>query len=252
MISRRPGNFFCYAGWFLAVLLACLVLPRIYRRVMVELPPVQRENWGRIMAGKKSGFGVPWQDARPLIVFAGDSHVEMGDWYGLFQGAYAIRNCGLSRAKIADVAELVSALKDPAPPVAVLMCGVNSLAGREPVAACLKDYERLLATVASSLRPQRLVVLSVMQVRESGLDRASHGLNQQIQSFNRQLQALCRQHRAEFLDVNPFVMDDRGGLAAALTVDGLHLNPAGYKKLAAALAPMFAGLNQPATHGKTP
>ena len=111
----RIGTLFGCAGWFLAVLLACLILPRIWNRIFLKLPSIQREQWVRVMADKKRELALPWRDTRPLIVIAGDSQIELGDWYGLFGGAFAIRNGGLSRAKIEDVTSLVSSLGDPNP-----------------------------------------------------------------------------------------------------------------------------------------
>jgi len=223
-----------------AALLACLILPRICNRVFLKLPSVQREQWIRVMTDRKRALALPWHDTRPLIVMAGDSQIEFGDWYGLFGGAFAIRNCGLSRAKIEDVTSLVSNLGDPNPKMMVLMCGVNSLNGKNPVSTCISNYMQLLSTVNTSIHPQRLIVLSVMPVRESALDQASHEFNRRIVTFNSELETLCPRYKAEFINVNSVVMDSRGGLAADLTPDGLHLNLDGYRKIAGVLAPVLA------------
>ncbi len=245
----HKGTVFCFAGWFFAAVLAGLILFRISNHFSLKLPSVQHDIWTRILAGKKNEFTSQWRDARPLIIMAGDSQVEGGDWYGLFAGAFAIRNCGLSQARINDVKELVSVIADHDPKMVVLMCGVNNLSRKDAVSACINDYEQLLSTLNSSLRPQRILVMSVMPVRETVFDRASHELNRQIVVFNSQLEALCHRHKAEFVNVNPAVMDDHGGLAANLTVDGLHLNREGYKRLVGVLAPLLANTNQPLIHG---
>ena len=195
------------------------------------------------MADKKRELALPWRDTRPLIVIAGDSQIELGDWYGLFGGAFAIRNGGLSRAKIEDVTSLVSSLGDPNPKMMVLMCGVNNLSLKDSVSTCISNYAELLSMANSSVHPQRLVVLSVMPVRESAPDQASHEFNRQIATFNSELETLCPRYKAEFINVNPVVMDSRGGLAADLTLDGLHLNRDGYRKIAAVLAPELANTN---------
>jgi lysophospholipase L1-like esterase len=244
------GKLWSYTGWFLAACLACLVLPRVYNRVFLNLPSFQQEQWIRIMAQKHSELASPWHDTRPLILIAGDSQIELGDWYELFGGAFAIRNSGLSRAKIEDVVSLISGVGDPSPKMVVLMCGVNNLGAKVPVSECLAKYEQLLSRVNVLAHPQHLLVLSVMPVRETSPDRSSHEFNRQISVFNGELATLCQRYNAEFVDVNPAVMDSRGGLAAELTIDGLHLNREGYKKIAEILAPKLAEINQPPVHEK--
>ncbi len=102
----RGNQWFCGTGWLLAVGLLCWAAPRIYHRLISQLPAVQNENWERTLTEKKRELSSPWQDPRPLIVLAGDSEIELGGWYELFAGGWAVRNCGLSRAKIADVTQL--------------------------------------------------------------------------------------------------------------------------------------------------
>jgi lysophospholipase L1-like esterase len=236
------GNLFCCSGWLVAVLAACLALPRLCDRLFLKLPSVQNENWTLAVAEKKRELSARWRDTRPLVVMAGDSHVELGDWYGLFGGAFAVRNCGLSRAKIGDVANLVSAIADRNPRKIVLMCGVNNLGADNPVESCVKDYGQLISA-SQSLQPEKIIVLSVIPVRESALDAASRKLNLEISDFDRRLEILCAQRKAKFVDVSAAVADKRGALSPELTGDGLHLNRDGYRKIAAVLAPVLAETN---------
>lgn len=216
----------------MAVLLACLILSRIWNRIFLKLPSVQREQWVRVMADKKSELALPWRDERPLIVLAGDSHIEMGDWYDTFGGAFAMRNCGLSRAKIEDVCSLVSALGDRNPEAVILMCGFNNLARHDSVESALNHYQELLSITQATLHPGKILVLSVMPLQVSPVDKAGQAINQKIAFFNRQLETICSEHHAVFVNVNPAVMDADGSLLPSLAIDGLHLNQAGYEKIA--------------------
>lgn len=235
----RGWNWFCGAGWLLALLLGFWAAPRIYHRLILHLPGIQLQNWTAVLAAKEKEVSSPWRDPRPLIVFAGDSEIEFGNWYDLFGGNWAVRNCGLARAKIADVTRLVAAIGPPHPQVVVLMCGINNLGHRDSRAACVQDYAALLAGVNSQLQPKAILVLSVMPVRESAIDRQVHEFNLNIARFNAELADCCLQHRALFLNVTPAVAGANGGLADDLTPDGLHLNPEGYRRLAQAMAPQL-------------
>jgi lysophospholipase L1-like esterase len=240
----RGWKWFCGTGWLLAMLLSCWAAPRIYHRLIFHFPAAQKEDWDQTLAEKERELSSRWHDSRPLIILAGDSQIELGDWYDFFGGAWAMRNCGLSRAKIADVTRLVSAIGDSRPKMVVLMCGINSLGGHESLDSCLHDYEDLLLAVRAHLQPESILVLSVMPVRESAADRASHQFNAEINEFNTKLAACCRQHQVDFLNVNPAVADTNGGLAAELTVDGLHLNREGYRRLARLMAAQLAPMTQ--------
>jgi lysophospholipase L1-like esterase len=243
IICGWPGwKWFCGTGWLLAALLGVWAAPRVYERLISQLPGAQRENWNRTLAEKKREVSARWLDQRPLVVLAGDSQIAFGNWHELFAGAWAVRNCGLAGAKIADVADLVSAIGEPHPKIVLLMCGVNNLGQRDNLETCRRDYEALLAAVRARLQPESILVLSVMPVRASAVDGAGRKFNVTVRQFNAALEICCRQHQVNFLDVNPAVADANGGLASELTVDGLHLNAEGYRRLAGIITPQLASL----------
>jgi lysophospholipase L1-like esterase len=234
------GKLFCGTGWLLAALLSCWAAPHFYHRLISLLPAVQNENWQQTLAEKKRALATAWQDSRPLLILAGDSQIEFGNWYDLFGGAWAVRNCGLARAKIADVTELVSAIGSPHPKTVVLLCGVNNLGANETSAASVREFELLLTAVHTHLQPEAIFVLSVLPVRESAVDHASRQFNLKVKEFNAALAGCCRAHQVRFVNVNAAVADAHGGLAAELTLDGLHLNAEGYRRLAGIIAPQLA------------
>ncbi|HTS16522.1 MAG TPA: GDSL-type esterase/lipase family protein [Verrucomicrobiae bacterium] len=226
-------SLFCVAGWCLAALLACRVLPRVYDRLVVRVSWVQQAHWARLIENRKDRIAaVTWQDTRPLNILAGDSHIEMGHWYELFDGACAVRNCGLSGATIQDVSALVAAVPDRSPETVVLMCGINNIGRGDSVQSCVENYQKLLLAIHSSLKPRSIVVLSVMPVRQSPVDEKSRRMNDEVLAFNASLKPLCSERDEIFVDVNTAVTNASGGLASELTIDGLHLNQEGYKAIA--------------------
>jgi len=226
---------FC-SGWIFAIALVVGLLPTLRQKFFLRFPSCQKAEFERTVAAKKQQLASPWEDHRPLTIFAGDSHVELGDWYELFDGSVATRNCGLTSAGIADVNELVSGIVDREPKNLVLMCGVNDLGRGESIASCVTNYERLILNVHSTVNPRKTIVLSVMPVRNSAVDGESRSLNGRIVEFNRELEAVCGRNRAQFVDITPEVAAPDGGLSPELTKDGLHLNPQGYRRLADILA----------------
>lgn len=231
-----PGTLFFCSGWLLAIAVACFVLPRAAHRLYLSFPFGQRGDFQEAFALKQKELAVPWKDKRPLVIMAGDSQIELGRWYDLLGGSFAVRNCGLSRAKISDVTELISAVADRNPKAVVLMCGINNLGSHDSVESCAADYERLVVKVRTALNPNRIIVLSVMPVRESAVDRDSQEVNRRVCSLNQRLRTLCQRQQAEFVDVSTAVSGSGGELSPGLTFDGVHLNPQGYQKIAAVLA----------------
>ena len=224
---------FCLAGWCLAGILACFILPRLYHRLIAKLPSTQRSNWNQVLESRKAELAAPWKDSRPLNIFAGDSHIEFGNWYELFGGACAVRNCGLACATIQDVTGLVTAVPDRNPETVVLMCGNNNIARKDSVQFCADNYEKLLLATRTFLKPRKIIVLSVMPVRQSPADPNGREMNVRLFALNEHLKELCQLHNAVFVNVNDAVADAGGGLSDELTDDGLHLNKKGYKKIAA-------------------
>lgn len=219
-------------GWVLALGLAVVFLPRIYRRLIVKFPFIREEQRNRALENRKALLAASaWKDPRPLNLFAGDSQIELGDWYAFFAGEYAIRNCGLSGATIQEVTDLVTAVPDRNPASVILMCGINDLSRNNPIDRCIADYSALLKATRA-LQPAKVFVLSVMPVRESSLDRNSKWLNREVDSLNVRLRALCEKERVKFVDVNGVMTDGSGALGDKWTEDGLHLNAAGYRTLA--------------------
>lgn len=232
-LQRRLRTGIAWSGWILAAVAAGVLLyllPRVPVR-MLNPPP---DGDLRLRQKQTELASRRWEDARPLSIWLGDSHVEYGDWYRLFAGAVAVRNCGMATATVRDVASLVKFVPDRKPGSVVVMCGINNLF-QDSAAACEKDYRLLLEEIRRVLEPRSLIVLSVMPVRQNLLDPRSRTVNAEVSKLNSKLETLCREQGLFFLDITGVVQDADGGLDRHLTNDGLHLNRKGYEMLAAAI-----------------
>jgi len=226
----------CVAGWTLFFSLSGLVAWRVYPKILLLLQSSESPIWTQILSERKRTLrAITWQDPRPLCLFLGDSHIEGGDWYQLFNGKLAVQNAGLSRASIQDTAELATEIPSPSPSTIVVMCGINNLGASESADSCVRKYIVLLDTLQKKIPPQSLFVLSVLPVRESSADPSRHLLNLEVEKFNQALENLCQSKRIAFLQLNSAVSLPDHGLSPECTNDGLHLNAVGYRKLAAVL-----------------
>lgn len=211
------------------------------KRYWNRLSFVQTESWNHILLARKQDItGHTWMDMRPLNILAGDSHIEMCNWYDAFHGAISIRNCGLSSSRIEHVAELIATVRDRQIDSLLLHCGINNLGRGDSPAACLEQYRKLLDH-AALLRPRRIIVIAVMPVRQSPLDARSQALNNEVSKFNGLLDELCRERGVTFADLKEDVVGSSGGLKEEFTHDGLHLNSRGY----AAITPRILSILSP-------
>jgi lysophospholipase L1-like esterase len=201
---------------------------RAYKRLWFRIPFVQNENWNTALAGRKLLISSQlWLDTRPLVIFAGDSHIESGDWYQWLQGARAVRNCGMATARIEHVTELVASLREPKIDTFLLHCGINNLGRGDSPADCLVHYTRLLDQ-AAALNPGHIIVVAVMPLRQSPVDPKSKEVNARVREFNTLLAELCQSRGIALLDLKEIIADTNGGLKDEFTNDGLHLNLRGY------------------------
>ena len=230
MISSAAG------GWILLTLLAWQFRDRLRCKIDSWFPPVEEvARWQMVVEDKKNNLReTPWKDERPLILMLGDSQVEMGNWYDLFQGRFAIHNAGLSQAKIQDVAHLADEIPRIQPAVVLLFCGINDLGAGRSADVAFKDYLQLLNQVCASMTKERVVVVSIMPTTGRRLADINRDINAKVHALNAALERHCEQQGITFVDLNPTIAND-GTLREDLTSDGLHLNPAGYHKLAASM-----------------
>ena len=218
---------------FLLLLAPLLVLAayggyQASKRYLNRLDFVRSEKWDEAFIARKRDLAThPWRDSRPLHLLAGDSHIEYGNWYDAFRGALAVRNTGLSGARIEHVTELLSANHETEPGSLLLHCGINNLGRGDSPASCLDHYRKLLDQ-AEKIRPGRIIVVAVMPVRQSPVDAKALECNTRVREFNSLLAELCKSRGIALLDLKEIIADPNGGLNADFTDDGLHLNPHGY------------------------
>ena len=126
------------------------------------------------------------------------------------------------------------------PAVVVILAGTNDIAGNTGPST-LEMIEDNLASMAEVARANniRVVLSSVLPVFDypwkRGLDPAP-----KIVALNTWIRAYAASHRAIYLDYHTAMADDRMGLRAEFTTDGVHPNDAGYRVMAPLTAAAIA------------
>ncbi len=153
------------------------------------------------------------------VVMVGDSLTEIADWGAMFPGLRIV-NHGISGDTTVGLLLRTELVNATGASVVAVMIGVNDVHQGEPAAAVFERYQKAVAQMA---RPGRCVL--VQSTVLTGQEHAD--LIPPIVALNLKLKAMCGAGRCGFVDLNAGLAP-AGELRTDLTVDGIHLNAAGY------------------------
>jgi lysophospholipase L1-like esterase len=123
-----------------------------------------------------------------------------------------------------------------APTAVVILAGTNDIAGNTG-AATLEEIRDNIASMADLARANgiRVVICSVLPVYDypwkPGLKPAA-----KIMQLNAWLQEYAAARGAVFVDLHGAMQDERHGMRAEYTYDGVHVSEAGYRLMSALVA----------------
>jgi len=229
--SPEPGRLRCCA--ILAGVAGLLLLTVLGLVERLRQKPTRQAQFSAVMAQHLAALAPV---VRPGAVWVlGDSLAQQMDVGQLSPRAV---NFGIGGDTLAGLrARLASYPGLAEGAAAVLIIGTNDLAGTTPEAAA-EAFGALLAALPPRLP---LVVSAVLPVDEAAAP-ALAGRNARAAAFNALAAQRCvARPGCRFIDPGPQMRGPGGGLAPALhRGDGLHLSPAGYEQLLAALRPGLA------------
>ena len=153
------------------------------------------------------------------VVVLGDSIVE-GSTLPRSLCGHAIVNAGIGGASTASDLDqlLAAALGGKQAALVVVALGTNDAAIPDSVAQYSANYRTLLAGLAA-LTPRRAI--AAIPPPEAGLEEAKKVSGAVIYSYNAVLPGLAEEIHASFIPLPP--------MPARHTLDGIHLNAAGYE-----------------------
>lgn len=169
-------------------------------------------------------------------VFIGDSRtVGLYDYAGLDNATF-YASTGLTIYKLFD-AEIVpvegsrkkqtveQALSERQFGKIYLMIGINEM-GTGTVESFMKKYDEAVKHL-QELQPDAIIYLqAIMKVSAERSAKGDYIYNEGIEQRNAEIAKLADNQQIFFLDVNPYVCGDDGGLVSEYTFDGVHLKAA--------------------------
>lgn len=161
------------------------------------------------------------------IVMLGNSLTERGTWADILQDSLVL-NRGIGGDCVAGMTARLGAIVAGTPRAIFLMAGVNDLIfSKITPEALLGQYERLLDAIRTASPRTTVFIQSLLPLDEPQNEAYFAGKNARIEAFNALLRETVRQRGLDYIDVwNRMARD--GKMPAEYTVDGIHLNAAGY------------------------
>lgn len=167
-------------------------------------------------------------------VFIGDSRtVGMYEYGGLEEISTFYASSGLTIYKLLD-AEIVKvpgqkkkitieeALRENTYAKVYLMIGINEM-GTGTLETFTEKYEEVVAYLRE-LQPDAVIyVQGIMKVSTERSSKGDYITNEGIEARNAELAKLADNEKIFYLDVNPLLCDETGGMVASYTFDGVHL-----------------------------
>lgn len=198
-----------------------------------RLSPAIAPLLGRLLRRTKAARRSVFEAQPPLpgrVLFLGDSITEGGAWEGWFPDL-PTTNRGIGGDVIADVLDRLDTAVES--PLAVsLMIGTNDLSGlgqSRDVEDIATQFRELLTRIRECAPGAPLLVTSV-------LPRSAY-FAERITRLNASYRSIAEEAGAVWIDLWPVMAGPAGELRTELTVEGLHLNGAGYRVWVEALEP---------------
>ena len=187
------------------------------------------ERYRRLNRGEEKGG----------ILFAGSSLMEMFP-VERFAAEHGLRviNRGVG-GFITDelLAHLDVCILDLAPSVLFINIGTNDLSMADrPISVLMDHYRQLLHRVKAALPDIRIYLMAYYPVNPEAAEGEMKAAlqvrtNEKIERANREVRRLAEETGAVYIDVNAPLKDSQGRLKAEYTLEGMHINEAGYRAI---------------------
>ncbi len=166
-------------------------------------------------------------DTENEIIFLGNSITDGAEWYELFDGNPNIKNRGIGGDDTDGVLSRLDEVTSSNPKQIFIMIGTNDLAYGKTVEYVIKNHQKIIDQIQAASPNTEIIMQAVLPVED-----AIHWTrpNASILEINKKLKDICQLEGIQYLDIHTTFSDEKGKLNKKYSIDGLHLNGAGYLK----------------------
>ncbi len=160
------------------------------------------------------------------IMFVGDSLTDQGEW-AEWLGNASVKNRGISGDTTEGVIARLKQIIEAKPQKIFLMIGTNDIWNQgKSVSEVARNYKIILETIKEQTPTTQVFVQSLLPVNNQEYPIKVD--NQDLMAVNLQLEKLSKEFGYSYIDLYHKLLNDQNQLNPKYTLDGVHLNGAGY------------------------
>lgn len=175
------------------------------------------------------------------VVFAGSSLMEMFPICKLQQEKgddRMIYNRGVGGFLSGELLAVIDVCVTQLLPAKVFInIGTNDLSWSSiPICELMDRYDQILTAIEDAVPGVRIYLMAYYPVNEAAAspemrDCLKIRTNEKISAANEEVKKLAAKHGQRYIDVNDKLRDEQGRLRAEYTIEGMHINEAGYRAI---------------------
>lgn len=163
------------------------------------------------------------------IIFLGNSITAGTEWAELL-GMPNVRNRGISSDISFGVLERLDEVTEGKPAKVFILIGINDISRNIPDSLILQNYRRIIARIKLESPATQIYFHTLLPVNNTFTQFKNHyNKDEHIQYVNTELKKIAAEEKIGLIDLHPNFLDADMRLDSRYTVDGLHLNAAGYQ-----------------------
>lgn len=169
------------------------------------------------------------------IIFLGNSITAGTDWSELLR-MNNVRNRGISGDISFGVLERLDEVTSGKPKKVFILIGINDIARDIPDSIILKNYGSIIQKIKRGSTATKIYFHTLLPVNNEFTQFKNHyNRDEHILYVNAELKKIATGYGITLIDIYPHFLNAENKLDKKYTVDGLHLNVAGYKLWASIL-----------------
>ena len=176
-----------------------------------------------------------YPDSPKDIIFLGNSITAGVDWMELL-GRADVRNRGISGDISFGVVERLHEVTEGKPARVFILIGINDISRNIPDSVIINNYKRMIRRIKQASPSTKIFLQTLMPVNNQFTQFKNHyNKDEHIKEVNEGMKKLAAEEKVFLIDLHPHFLDAEKRLDKKYTMDGLHLNEAGYRHWASIL-----------------
>jgi lysophospholipase L1-like esterase len=173
------------------------------------------------------------------IIFLGNSITAGTDWNELL-GINNARNRGISGDITFGILERLDEITEGKPAKVFILIGINDIQRNIPDSVIVGNYKKMIQRIKSTSPATKIYFQTLLPVNNEFTQFKNHyNKDEHILDVNSQLKKIASEEQITLIDLHPHFLNDDKKLEKKYTMDGLHLNAAGYTLWASILKPFL-------------